>query len=185
MKKILAIAVATALLGGCSTFGDKDPIDQVNLNTTEAEFLSENGGLEIEFTDSGEWVKITSTGVAQIQTDRINSTEEAFSTAELRAKGLIVEFIAQDVKSSKTVDGIAQQYLNENAGVDPTKSDEVSRKVTESISSDAETILRGVTYGDRDYNESSRMVSVELVITKQSVTASKKIFFDMKLGARQ
>ena len=184
MKKVIAIVVASTLLGGCSTFGNKDPIDDVKLNTTEAEFLTENGGLEIEFTDKGEWVKITSTGIAQIQTDRINSTEEAFSTAELRAKGLIVEFIAQDVKSKKTVDGIAQQYLSENAGVDPAKGDEVSRKVTESISSDAQTILRGVTYGERDYNESSRMVSVELVITKLTVTASKKIFFDMKVGKK-
>ena len=181
MKKAIAVVVASTLLGGCSTFGSKeDPIDTVSVNKTEAEFLTENGGLEIEFTDDGEWTKITSTGVAQIQTDRINSTEEAFGTAELRAKGLIVEFIAQDVRSKKTVEGIAQQYLSENAGVDPQKGDEVSRKVSESITSDAASILRGVTYGGRDYNESSRMVSVELIITKNSVKASKKIFFDMR-----
>ena len=180
MKKVIAVVVASTLLGGCSTFGSKDPIEDVSLNKTEAEFLTENGGLEIEFTNDGDWTKITSTGIAQIQTDRINSTEEAFGTAELRAKGLIVEFIAQDVRSKKTVEGIAQQYLNENAGVDPQKSDEVSRKVSESITSDAASILRGVTYGDRDYNESSRMVSVELIITKNTVEASKKIFFDMR-----
>jgi hypothetical protein len=181
MKKVIAIAVATALMSGCSTFqSDPDPIENVSVNTTEAEFLTENGGLEIEFTDSGEWTKITSTGIAQIQTDRINSTEEAIQTATLRAKANIVEFLNQDVRSKKTLDALSEQYLSENAGVDPSKGDQVSRKLTENISSDAHALIRGAMYGERNFDEDARMVSVELIMTPQAVSAAKTILIDMR-----
>lgn len=175
-KSLLAVTVAAVLLSGCASmnpFSDKEPIDKVKVATTEAEFLTDNGGITIEY-EKGDWVKITSVGVAQIQANRINSTEEAFVMAKLRAKRNLVEFITDDVHSKTGMDVLANTYITQN-DAESANGDKVARNVSEAITSDANAMIKGVLETERDFEEDSRMVSVTLEVTKQSIQTAKNI----------
>lgn len=106
--KLLVLAVAVALAGCASktnTFkADKDPAAEANKpKPVSAVFHRPEGPTSIEFTDSGEFVAISSRASAPIAGNNAYSIEQATQVATLRARRNIAEFIGKQVSSTRTL----------------------------------------------------------------------------------
>lgn len=106
--KLLVLAVAVAL-AGCANKqptwkADKDPGAEVNKpKPVSTVFHRPEGPTILEFTDSGEFVAISSRASAPIAGNNAYSIEQATQVATIRARRNIAEFIAKQVSATRTL----------------------------------------------------------------------------------
>lgn len=199
MKKSLLVlsAVVFGLVACNST--PKNPIDATPGRTADVEFLEANGPLTLTFDDKGNWVSIKSSATAPLVNNAPEGVEIAFKTATMRAKRNLTEFMANDVKSTKSVQTISKSYLKNIAQVDSSnesktagededaasnsqatkesrqKANTIAQTVRERIDDNAQAILRGVQVTERKVSKEQQHVSVTIVVTQQSIRGAEQV----------
>jgi hypothetical protein len=186
MKNLLIIIAALISITGCGT---SKPV-------TAAAHQETIGEVQITFDDSGNWIKLVSTGVAPTYDKSAQSVSEATKIAAMRAKQNIAEFMNNDIRSDKSVDVVTKSVkkssnvTNKNShdanGADSNadsdvksdsekSADDISTLTTvmEHIRDNSNAILRGVQITNETVSPES--VWIEVTVSKQSIGASQSI----------
>jgi hypothetical protein len=186
MKNLLIIIAALISITGCGT---SKPV-------TAAAHQETIGEVQITFDDSGNWIKLVSTGVAPTYDKSAQSVSEATKIAAMRAKQNIAEFMNNDIRSDKSVDVVTKSVkkssnvTNKNShdanGPDSNadsdvksdsekSADDISTLTTvmEHIRDNSNAILRGVQITNETVSPES--VWIEVTVSKQSIGASQSI----------
>ena len=199
MKKSLLILSAVVFgLAACSST-PKNPTDATPGRTADVEFLEANGPVTLTFDDKGNWVSIKSSATAPLVNNAPEGIEIAFKTATMRAKRNLTEFMANDVKSTKSVQTISKSYLKNIAQVDSSnesktagededaasnsqatkesrqKANTIAQTVRERIDDNAQAILKGVQVTERKVSKEQQHVSVTIVVTQQSIKGAEQV----------
>lgn len=167
MKTILIIIAALLSIAGCGT---TKPI------TAAAVHEQTIGSVQITFDDTGNWIKLVSSGVVPTHDKSSHATSEATKIAAMHAKQNIVEFMSNDIRSDKTVDTTSKSRIHTGADGQAEKSDadmDTLTTVIEHIRDNSAAILRGVYITNQDV--SPEFVRVEVTVTKQSIAASQSV----------
>lgn len=157
----LKMFIALLLLAGCSA-------KKENIPSQTIEFVQNSGKVEVEFKHD-QWVKIKASGTASILVDHSNDIEQAMNVATLRAKASLIEFLNTGMKSSKSSE---QKTLSI---IDGEKSASISSQIIETIVSESNGILKGVTIVERKISDNKDYVMVTIMVDKRSIEAAKKI----------
>lgn len=197
-KSLLVLSVVVFGLVACNST-PKNPIDATPGRTADVEFLEANGPLTLTFDDKGNWVSIKSSATAPLVNNAPEGVEIAFKTATMRAKRNLTEFMANDVKSTKSVQTISKSYLKNIAQVDSSnesktagededaasnsqatkesrqKANTIAQTVRERIDDNAQAILRGVQVTERKVSKEQQHVSVTIVVTQQSIRGAEQV----------
>ena len=182
-KSIIAVAVAGVLLSGCASMNPWSKTDEeiaASQTVNKIEFLAQNGGIDLEFTNGGQWTKIQSTGIAEVSSNRMNSAHEAYSVATLRAQRNLAEYLNNDVQSKTTLDAISQ--IIDSDDVAKPNSDTLTYNLTENISKESHAILNGLYVVERKFDEDEQLVSVTIEVTPKSLKASHMVKTAMEAG---
>ena len=193
-----AVAVMVISLAGCSST-PKNPTDATPGRTADVEFLEANGPLTLTFDDKGNWVSIKSSATAPLVNNAPEGVEIAFKTATMRAKRNLTEFMANDVKSTKSVQTISKSYLKNIAQVDSAnesktagededaasnsqatkesrqKANTIAQTVRERIDDNSQAILKGVQVTERKVSKEQQHVSVTILVTQQSIKGAEQV----------
>jgi hypothetical protein len=185
MKSIFVVIAFLLSVTGCGT--TKPIAAAVHQETI--------GAVQITFDDTGNWIKLVSTGVAPTPNKSAQAVSEATKIASMRAKQNIAEFLNNDIRSDKTVEVVSKSMkhsstvsdknAHEENGADNTasggktdteKSDDEIKTLTtvvEHIRDNSNTILRGVQVTNQTISPES--VWVEVTVSKQSIAASQSL----------
>lgn len=186
MKTILIIITVLFSIAGC---GSTKPI-------TTAAHQETIGAVQITFDNTGNWIKLVSTGVAPTYDKSAQSVSEATKIASMRAKQNIAEFLNNDIRSDKSVEVVTKSVqkssastdknTHENNGADNNSdsggksdseksADEINTLTTvmEHIRDNSTAILRGVQVTNQTVSPES--VWVEVTVSKQSIVASQSL----------
>lgn len=117
IKRFFVVASAMLILSACSST-PKNATDATPGRTAYVEFLEANGPLTLTIDGKGNWLSIESSATAPLINNAQEVVEIAFKTATMRAKRNLIEFMANDVKSTKSVQTISMSYLKNIAQVD-------------------------------------------------------------------
>ena len=157
----LKILITLLLLAGCSA-------KKENIPSQTIEFVQNSGKVEVEFKHD-QWVKIQASGTASILVDHSNDIEQAMNVATLRAKASLIEFLNTGMKSTKSSDNKTLSLI------DGEKSSSISSQIIETIVSESNGILKGVTIVERKISDNKDYVMVTIMVDKRSIEAAKKI----------
>jgi hypothetical protein len=105
------------------------------------------------------------------------------NVATMRAKRNIVEFINQDLKSTKTTDTITKA-LAKNVSSDDENSKQrasnIASEITEKISVQSDGILKGVYVVERKLSSDKRYVVVTVQVDQRSMKAARQVRLAMQ-----
>ena len=172
-----------------------------DIKTAEVTFHEKNGTLVLEFDEQGSWVRIKTSGTSPVEFNHANAREQAFTIATMRAKRNLVEFLSNDVKSQKAVSNISDVFLKDIVKEDSANSlkslsadeegtgntseqkstenrnraNKVATNVREQIVDNANAILRGAYVSKRNIDPATNQVSVEISISRKTITAAQQI----------
>jgi len=166
MKKFTVIIFVFLALQACSHSSKGE------LSTDVIRFVESSGKIEIEIK-GGEWQKIKSKGSANILSKDKSAIEQAMNVATLRAKANLVEFMNNDIKSSKTSDTALTSLKKD--GDDKSNMTEISSTVLEKITAESRGIIKGAYVIERTVSEDQDYVSVIVLVDRKIVEASKGI----------
>ena len=184
MKNVLIVTVIALFISGCSS--NKPPVQ----NVTPEVHQETIGSVHITFDDTGNWIKLVSTGVAPTHNQSAQAISEASKIASMRAKQNIAEFMNNDVRSDKTVEVVTKSVKHASSGsdknahennvldnpADSVKTDDEIRiltSVVERIRDSSNAILRGVqTTAQTVTND---QVEVEVSVSRQTISASQNL----------
>lgn len=159
MKKLLLIALIILSTQACKS-AHKIP-------NTVLKFVESSGKVEVEINRKGEWVKIKSTGAAQIISSK--TLEETMTVATLRAKANLIEFLENEIRSSRSTESVVDS--DSKKGVDP----EIVSKISEKIYSDASGSLRGAYVSERKISKSQNYAKVTIILDRKIIKSIKMI----------
>jgi PBP1b-binding outer membrane lipoprotein LpoB len=164
MKNILIIIAALIFIAGCSA-------TRTNTSSVNEQTI---GSVQITYDDSGNWIKIVSSGMAPLHNSSAHATSEATKVAAMHANQNIADFMSSNIQSDKTVD--TESTSNVRSGRDHEKSDGEINTLTaviEHIKDNSTAILRGIQITNQSV--SREFVRVEVTATKQSIVAAQLI----------
>lgn len=192
MKKRMIVALGlTAFLAACSS--TPKLTDGATEKAVSAKFVEENGPLTLSFDSHGNWLAIETSATAPVSNDIAAGLEVAFKIATMRAKRNLVEFLSNDVKSTKSIQTVSKTYLKQlrqtdNANAVDVESGEDSQNtnvqgsqelqqkanklamiVNERIDDNAQQIIKGVFVVNRKFSEDGVHVSVTIRVTQSSI----------------
>lgn len=199
IKKMFLIVAAMFLgLTACSN-SPKNSVDATPGRSADVEFLEQNGPLTLTFDDKGNWLSIMSSATAPLVNNAPEGVEVAFKTAMMRAKRNLIEFLSDDVKSTKSVQTISKSYLKNIAQVDSAKeanttgddeglasntqaakesrqkANTIAQTVRERVDDNSQAILKGVQINERKISKEQQHVSVTILVTQQSIKGADQI----------
>lgn len=206
MKILTILIISVACITGCaSTKSNVDGYDGKPLKTAETEFLEEYGPLKLTYNEKGAWVSIDTSATAPITFDAAEGREVAFKIATMRAKRNLVEFMANDVKSTKSLKSISNSYVksvaeqNSSTGKDYIDTDDeadsgatqsakelrqkantIASTLRENISDDAQAILKGVYVSGRKVSRDGKHVSVTVSVNSKSISLAHSLRLRMQ-----
>lgn len=188
MKKTLVVLMVASALTGCSTmnsmnpFKDTPPAGAVSLKQHEAEFIKKYGTLKVKFDDSGNFVELTSTGMAYVESDSPAGKTGALNLASMRAKNNVAEFIKTDISSkkfanviTKSVQGDGTQKADQADTIEMEKGSVIAGQIREQITEQSSAILRGTTVTKRNVDMDTGVVSVEITISRLSILSANNL----------
>ena len=173
MKKI-AVALIAVALTACST--TKLTADATSPDAVK--FTQDFGKVEVTFNDKGEWETLKSSATSSVPIDVDAGLEQGMNVATMRAKRNIVEFINQDLKSTKTTDSITKalaKNVSDNDENSKQRAANIATEITEKISVQADGILKGVYVTDRKISSDNKTVSVTVQVDKRSMYAAQQL----------
>jgi hypothetical protein len=201
-KLILSLFVVITVVGCASTSKQANNASlDLPIKTADAEFLEANGPLKLSFDEKGRWVTIETSATAPLSFDAAEGRELAFKIATMRAKRNLVEFLSNDLKSSKSLRTISKSYLKSIGQTDSNntngyaeddgendvsqnqqqtrelrqKANTIASTVRESIDDNAQFILKGVFISSRKVSRDGSHVSVSIRVSQQSMSTANSI----------
>lgn len=199
--KLFAFLLLAAGLTACSSNVQHPTLAQsarasASSQPTSASLEEAIGGIRLTFDTEGNWIRITTSGSAEVADDSAAGKESAFMIASMRAKRTLAEFLNSDLKSKKSVERIARTYRRsiqdsesletDGSAVEAEEaSDNLSRTgrdrlahrlasvLTERINDSSAAILRGV-HLSQQHVQGDRMV-VELTVSRTSIGAARNL----------
>lgn len=203
MKSLIpSILVAFVLVGCASTSKQSESsyMDQP-VKTADAEFLEANGPLKLTFDEKGRWVDIETSATAPLPFDAAEGREVAFKIATMRAKRNLVEFLGNDLKSSKSLKTISKSYLKSIGQTEASnlsgyaetedesdgavtnqqtkelrqKANTIATTLRENIEDNAQAILKGVFVSTRKVARDGSHVSVSIRVSRQSMFVAESV----------
>lgn len=164
MKKIIGLIIIVAMLAGCSSVRPVSPPSKVHEQTI--------GAVQIAY-DNGDWIKIVSTGTAPLHGKSAHAVSEASKIAAMHAKANIAEFMNINVRSDKIVNTISHSNINTKADDGEDGDMNVLSEVIEHLRTNSNAVLRGTQVTNQSYTDD--YATVEITVTKQSVTAAQSV----------
>ena len=203
MKKLIISLILVIGVVGCAATTKQANNDAQDLQskTADAEFLEANGPLKLSFDEKGRWLTIETSATAPLSFDAAEGRELAFKIATMRAKRNLVEFLSNDLKSSKSLRTISKSYLKSVGQTDSNntngyaeddgendvsqnqqqtrelrqKANTIASTVRESIDDNAQFILKGVFISSRKVSRDGSHVSVSIRVSQQSMSTANSI----------
>ena len=175
MKKLFLVVAMAAALSACSTtkLSDVDPV-----SSDAVKYTQDFGKVEVTFNDKGDWEVIKSSGTSSVPIDVDMGLEQGMNVATMRAKRNIVEFINTDLKSTKTTDAITNSLAKDvSNGTDKSneRAANIATKITETISVQADGLLKGVYVVERKVSSDKRTVVVTVQVDKRSMRTAQNL----------
>lgn len=198
----LALIVALAACSSASKISDAD--NGAFVKTATAKFVEQNGPLLLTFDERGHWQAIESSATAPVSNNAAEGLELAFKIATMRAKRNLVEFLSNDVKSTKSVQTISKAYLKTLAQTDSNnatdsgadedsqsvnsqanrelrqKANKLAMIVSERIDDNSQQIIKGVLVVNRKFSDDGSHVSVTIRITQSSIRTANMVRAQME-----
>lgn len=175
MKKLILVTAMAAVLSACSSMKSVD-LDPVSKDAVK--YTQEFGKVEVTFNDKGDWESLKSTGTSAIPMSDNAALEQAMNVATMRAARNIVEFMQQDLQSSKSHEAITNA-LAKDVSSDDNKSREragnIATKIQEKILVQSEGILKGAYVLDRKISSDKTMAVVTIQVDKRSMRAAQQV----------
>lgn len=165
MKKIV-IAAMVLVLSACST---TKPLKEESVR----HFTITDGLVDISFSTNGQWNFIKSSATASVPIQNDSGIEQAMNVATMRARKNILELIETKLKYKTTVDSLAAALISSN--IEKNIAADISTKVSESIISEANGILKGTYVYERKINEDKNNVMVTVMVSAHSMRLSEQI----------
>lgn len=166
MKKLITIISLLLITQACSHTPPKE------IPTEIVKFVESSGKVEIEVKGK-EWQKIKVKGSAATPAKNKVALEQAMNIATLRAKANLVEFLEDDIKSTKATNTFTKSLIKE--GETPENASEITTGVTEEIISSSKGIIKGAYVTDRSVSSGQDYVSVTITVDRKTVDVSKAI----------
>ena len=174
MKKIVFAAAIALALSACST----TRLNDTDTTSEAAKYTQDFGKVEVTFNDKGDWEVIKSSATSTVPIDVDAGLEQGMNVASMRAKRNIVEFINQDLKSSKTTDTMTKSLAKSVSDGDEKslqRAANIATEIQEKISVQADGILKGAYVVDRKVSSDHRTVVVTIQVDKRSMRAAKQL----------
>ena len=162
MKKLIFIML---LLQACSQ-------TKSDVSTSVVKFTESSGKIEIEFKGK-EWKTIQSSGSASLLINDDNGLEQAMSVATMRAKANLIEFLNNEITSSKSTTTLLKSLIKEETN--KTKASEIVSDVSEKIVSEARGSIKGAYVIERKVSPERDYVMVTILLDKKILEASKNV----------
>ena len=200
MKHGLMTLALIASLAACSSASKISGADDGAFGkTATAKFVEQNGPLMLTFDGRGQWQSIESSATAPVSNNAAEGLELAFKIATMRAKRNLVEFLSNDVKSTKSIQTISKTYLKTLAQTDSgdatdsgadedsqsansqasrelrQKANKLAVIVSERIDDNSQQIIKGVQVVNRKFSDDGAHVSVTIRVTESSIRTAVMI----------
>ena len=144
-------------------------------------------GLEIEFDDAGDWVRMFSTYRQPVSFPDRRGIRNAQTIAEEKGKAQIVRFMRENVTSERLVEEVSkesQTALRNQAGGKEAVSRTTQREMVESIReftrSYSEGTLRGVTVLEQGYDERAEEAWVKIGLSRRTAALGQRLQRDLQ-----
>jgi len=150
-------------------------------------FLMPLDGLEIEFAESGDWVRIYSTYRQPVAFPDRAGLRKAYTIAGEKGKAQIIRFFKERVTSKRLIEEVSRESQNavrSQKDGQQSVSRETQREMVESIKefteSYSEGMLRGVTVLEQGYDEAAEEVWVKIGISRRNAALGGKLQQDLR-----
>lgn len=205
MKHGLMTLALIALLAACSSASKISDADDGALSkTATAKFVEQNGPLILTFDGRGHWQSIESSATAPVSNNVPEGLELAFKIATMRAKRNLVEFLSNDVKSTKSIQTISKTYLKDLAQIDSDnatdsgadengqsdnrqasrelrqRANKLAMIVSERIDDNSQQIIKGMLVVSRKFSDDGTHVGVTIRVTQSSIRTADIVRMQME-----
>lgn len=143
-------------------------------------------GLDIEFDDTGNWVRMSSTYRQPVNFPDRAGLRRAYTIAEERGKAQIIRYFEENVTSERVIQEVnseVQTAQRTQVGGSSEVTRTTQRKMVESITeftrSYSRGTLRGVTIIEQGYDEAAEEVWVKIGLSRASVSIGTQIQNDV------
>ena len=172
MKKVILVCAVLAM-SACSSVKLKSEVTD-----EAAKFTQDFGRVEVTFNDKGDWESLKSSATSAVPIDIDAGLEQGMNVATMRAKRNIVEFINQDLKSTKTTDTITKALAKNVTSEDENakqRASNIASEITEKIAVEANGILKGVYIVERKLSSDKKYVVVTVMVDHRSMKAARQV----------
>ena len=143
-----------------------------DISTNVVKFVESSGKIEIEFKGK-EWQTIKSSGSASLLINDNNGLEQAMNVATMRAKANLIEFLNNEITSTKSTTTLVKSLIKEES--DKTKAAEIASDVSEKIVSEARGSIKGAYLIERRVSAERDYVMVTILLDRKILKTSKNI----------
>lgn len=163
MKHIILVALVSIMAVGCGTFSKKE----VSIHEQTI------GGVYVKYDSLGNWIKVTAKGTSAVPDSSPNAIAQSAKIASMHAKQNVANFMNNQF-SSDVVTNISSKSKSQSTNEGTSVNDiETITIVTERMRDTSSAILRGLQVTSQ--TNDSNFVTVELTVTKQSITAATSL----------
>lgn len=183
-KKLIAIAFALSAAISSPAYAEKEPATKNPLNLSATEEVSpvvyeDTSGVTMELDASGNtWIKMRSTGEAELRFGDRKDVIQAKRKATLAAKAELVKFMSERLGSSEVVGEITKTIseTTNTANADTRKSVET---LTTEMHSASEAILKGILTLEQKVDTVNKVVTVTVGVSRKTMGVADAISGNM------
>lgn len=131
---------------------------------------------KVKFSPDGSSIQsIMSTGEAELLIGDQQDIRMATKKAELRAKAAIAKFMSETISSSESLQEMTDTMTSTTSTADKSITRDSVEKMTESISSSANELIKGVITLKQDVDRDNKMVVVTVGINENTLKAASSL----------
>lgn len=157
MKNIILVAVVV-LIAGCGTVPKKEV--QVHEQTI--------GSVTIKYNSDGDWIQVQAKGMAAVPNSTPHAVAQSAKIASMHAKQNVANFMNNKFNSDLSTNILSKSTVSEKVN-----DMETITLVTEHMRDTSTAVLRGLQLVSQ--TNDSNFVTVELRVTKQSISAANSL----------
>lgn len=143
-------------------------------NTSEPIIYEHPIGAEVTFNLDGSVKAIKATGQAELLIGDQQDIRMATKKAEMRAKASIAKFLSETISNKETQEEIIDTITSTTAAEKSITRDSVD-KMTESISNNANELLKGVVTLVQDVDRDKKQVTVTVGMKESTINAAASL----------
>ena len=133
------------------------------------------GGVKVEYDEYGSWLRMRTTGEAELPFGSPSDIRRAKKKSILRAKAALVKFMKETITSSEHLEDVANTISNEQRKGGKYSKDVLRKTLedeSEMISGSADGILRGIIVLEEKVDKNNQNVWVTLGVSRKTVKAA-------------